>query len=496
LAEGRGKKKGKMLDIHFKKGLSMKSFLVTFQRLLANNELWQDILSVIRGESTESRVMKLIFIDMRKESWGLILLCLINFSIEAQFKNIKLAEQVDGAYPPLEPSIAINHRDANNIVAGVVLDRAIYTKDGGLTWKESKLTSPFGVYGDPAVISDSKGDMYYFHLSDASGKGRSHDEWLDRIVCQRSEDGGATWDEGESIGLNSPKDQDKPWPAVHPRKQNLYVTWTQFDKYGVKDSTCHSNILFSMSTSAGKKWSKPVQINQYSGDCVDDDNTTEGAVPAVSEDGKVYIAWANKEIIYFDRSFDGGQLWLSNDLALTRQVGGWSMDIPGINRCNGMPLLMIDNSRGSYHGSLYIVWADQRNGVDDTDIWMIRSINKGDNWTEPQRINQDGPGKHQFLPWMAIDQTTGYVYVVYYDRRNYDDNQTDVYVASSSDGGNHFTEKKISETPFVPSEKKFFGDYNNISAHKGIVAPIWTRMDSERTSVWTAIIKEAELIKK
>ena len=77
-----------------------------------------------------------------------ILLCLGSFAASAQFKNIKLAEQRDGVYPPLEPSITINKKDPNNIVAGIVLDRAVYTKDAGLTWQESILKSPYGVYGD------------------------------------------------------------------------------------------------------------------------------------------------------------------------------------------------------------------------------------------------------------------------------------------------------------------------------------------------------------
>ena len=432
-----------------------------------------------------------------------ILLCLGSFAASAQFKNIKLAEQRDGVYPPLEPSIAINKKDPNNIVAGIVLDRAIYTKDAGLTWQESILKSPYGVYGDPAVISDSKGNIYYFHLADPSGKGRSDDAWLDRIVCQKSEDGGATWTSGSSIGNNPSKDQDKQWPAVHPKKDYVYTTWTQFDKYGSTDSTCHSNIMFSMSTSGGKKWSDAVQINQYSGDCVDGDNTTEGAVPAIYLDGKIFVAWANKNKIYFDRSYDDGNRWLQNDIVIADQPGGWEMDIPGLSRSNGMPVLMIDNSPSRYHGSLYLVWADQRNGENDTDIWFMRSGNRGDNWTTPMRVNKDLPagqagekGKHQFLPWIAVDQATGYLYVVYYDRRNYDDLQTDVYLAYSTDGGSTFTESKISESPFVPSESKFFGDYNNISAHKGVIAPIWTRMDDGRTSVWTAVIKDTDLLKK
>ena len=132
-------------------------------------------------------------------------------SAEAQIKNIQIAVRKDGMrYSPVEPSIVINKRNPENIIAGVVLDRAIYTQDGGMSWQETQLQSPLGVFGDPALVSDSKGNIYYFHLADPSGQGRSHDAWLDRIVVQKSGDGGKTWDEGKTIGLNPPKDQDKP----------------------------------------------------------------------------------------------------------------------------------------------------------------------------------------------------------------------------------------------------------------------------------------------
>ena len=422
------------------------------------------------------------------------LLITAHFPGIAQFKNIKLTVEKNDTYPPVEPSIAINHKNPLNIVAGVVLDRAIYTMDGGATWSETKLESPYGVYGDPALISDVKGDFYYFHLANP---GTTESEgWLERIVCQKSTDGGKTWSTGTSIGYNPPKDMDKAWPAVDPKSDQICVTWTQFDKYGLKDPNCQSTILFSKSTNGGKKWSDPVEMSQTQGDCIDDDNTAEGAVPAIGTDGKMFVTWANQGIIFMDRSYDEGKTWLHNDMALTKQKGGWSMDIPGINRCNGMPVLMIDNSKSIYRGSLYLVWADQTNGEDDTDIWFMRSINHGDNWTQPERINKDDSRKHQFFPWMAVDQATGYIYIVYYDRRAYDDFRTDVYLAYSTDGGNNFNELKISEAPFLPSSEKFFGDYNNIAAHKGIIAPIWTRMDEGKTSVWTAIIKQEELIKK
>ena len=89
---------------------------------------------------------------------------------------------------------------------------------------------------------------------------------------------------------------------------------------------------------------------------------------------------------------------------------------------------------------------------------------------------------------LTIDQTTGYLYTLFYDRRNYSDSQTDVYLAVSKDGGITFENHKISESPFTPLSYVFFGDYINISAHQGVVRPIWTRYENGQLSVWTAII--------
>lgn len=423
-----------------------------------------------------------------------VLLMIAQVEAIAQFKNIQLAEQSLENRPMVEPSIAVNSKNRKNIVAAYSLDKIKYTMDGGATWEETTVTSPYGVYGDVVLECDAKGTFYFFHLSDPSGDGRSNEAWLDRIVCHQSHDGGKTWDEGKSIGHNPPKDQDKPWAAIHPKNGNIAVTWTQFDKYGSKDSTCHSNILYS-SSSNGKKWSTPVQLNLEPGDCIDSDNTTEGAVPAIGIDGRIFVAWSNGGTIYLDRSYDDGNTWLRYDVPIAKQIGGWDMEIPGLGRANGMPIIRVDNSDTKYRGVLYLLWADQGRGETNTDIWFMRSTNHGDNWTVAATINQDETETHQFMPWMTVDQTTGYIYIVYYDRRDYDDNQTDVYLAYSSDGGYSFKEKKISESPFMPTADKFFGDYTNISAHNGIIAPVWTRMDNGKTSIWTTIIKQEDLIK-
>ncbi len=414
-------------------------------------------------------------------------------SYAQQFENIVLDTDDGITRRPCEPSVAINLKDRDNIVGAAILDRAYISTDGGKTWTNTQLSSPHGVYGDPVVISDTKGDFYYFHLSDPTGENWASEEILDRIVCQKSEDGGQTWSEGESIGYNHPKDQDKEWAVVDLKTNNIYTTWTQFDEYNSEDPNCQSNILFSESKNGGKKWSDPIQLNQYAGDCKDDDKTVEGAVPAVGPDGQLMVAWAYDSKIYLDRSFDKGKTWLRFDIEVINQAGGWALDIPGLNRSNGMPILVCDNSDTRYRGSLYLNWSDQSNGKNDTDIWFMRSFNFGDSWEPVVRVNDDESGKHQFLSWMTVDQSTGYIYIVYYDRRAHEGLETDVYLAYSMNGGRSFENIKISESSFSPSEDKFFGDYLNVAAHDGRIVPIWTRVDDGKTSIVTTIIEQEDL---
>jgi Neuraminidase (sialidase) len=199
-----------------------------------------------------------------------------------------------------------------------------------------------------------------------------------------------------------------------------------------------------------------------------------------------------------DRSLDGGTTWLDKDLRVAQIQGGWDTDVRGFNRSNGMPVTKVDRSDGPNSGRIYVNWTDNRNGLDDQDVWLVYSDDLGLSWTDPMRVNDDPPGAQQFFTWMDVDDVTGFVHIVYYDRRkaaakypnpivrpSWD---TEVYVASSSDGGATWRNLLVSEKSFHPQEKMFFGDYNNISAYGGKVRPIWTRNDNGVLSIWTAFM--------
>ena len=312
------------------------------------------------------------------------------------------------------------------------------------------------------------------------------------MVCQRSKKlKGKFKHQGHTIANG--KFHDKEWVALNPTNNNLYMTWTQFDAYDSDDPKDFSHIVFSKSADGGMTWSNPVQISNVPGDCRDNDETAEGAVPAIGPNGEIYVSWARNDTIWFNCSFDDGKTWMAKETYLASQPVGWVIDIPGIYRCNGLPVTVCDLSTASTNGTIYVNWADQRNGIDDTDIWVAKSTDKGVTWSEPLKVNNDNSKNHQFLTWMTVDHATGYVYCVFYDRRNHTGNKTDVYLAVSTNGGESFENYKISETPFLPNPKIFFGDYTNISVHNGVIRPIWTRLHKGRISLHTALINQTDL---
>jgi hypothetical protein len=398
-----------------------------------------------------------------------------------QYQNVLIGSY----YYPNEPSIMISPKNPDIIVAGANTDIYYYSADGGLTWDEGYLSSPYGVWGDPCIIVDTAGSFYYFHLSNPpSGN------WIDRIVCQKSTDNGATWSDGTYMGLNGTKAQDKEWAVIDPATNNIYVTWTQFDAYGSSDPADSSLILFSRSTDGGETWSPAVRISKEGGNCLDSDSTVEGAVPAVGPEGEVYVSWAGPDGLIFTKSTDQGLSWPSENIFVTAIPDGWDYAIPGIYRANGLPVTCCDLSNSPYRGSIYINWSDQRNGLTDTDIFFVKSTDGGTTWSSPLRVNDDGPGKQQFFTWMTVDQANGDIYIVFYDRREHSDNLTDVYMAVSRDGGETFENKKISANSFFPGSSIFFGDYTNISAYNGRVRPIWLHMQIPTPDmfIYTALI--------
>ncbi|MBK8779011.1 MAG: hypothetical protein IPO25_17010 [Saprospiraceae bacterium] len=99
----------------------------------------------------------------------------------------------------------------------------------------------------------------------------------------------------------------------------------------------------------------------------------KGAVPAYGLHHQIYVVWAFDQKLWFDKSLDGGLTWLPRDQQIMDQIGGWSLDVPGLGRANGMPVTCTDLSINQYRGSIYVCWADLKNGEDNMDVWIMHS---------------------------------------------------------------------------------------------------------------------------
>lgn len=408
----------------------------------------------------------------------------------AQYQNVVISNQ----YMPNETSIMINPFNSDNIVAGsnnfynasISYSAYYYSANGGLNWSGGNLISNVAKpSGDPVVIVDTAGNFYFIQNAN----------WLipppnlDKFLIQKSTNGGMNWSEGTAFALNYPKMDDKPWGCVDFSnsiyRNNIYVTATLFDSYHSYSPNDSSNIYFYCSTDGGLSFTTGKRINKIAGNCVDSSATVEGAVPCTGPNGEIYTSWSGPLGIVFDRSTDGGNTWLNNDIFAAEQVGGWVGFYNISYHFNGFPVTACDISGGPYIGTVYINWVDQRNGANDQDVWLVKLTDRGDSWSQPKRVNNDPPGKNQFFTWMTIDRVTGYLYFVFYDKRAYSNFiSADVFVARSTDGGNTFENIKVNSS--AVNTTNYIGDYINISAYNNRIRPMWT--DNNGYKVVTAII--------
>ena len=412
---------------------------------------------------------------MKTKSCIFALALLLSVNLTAQNPNIQIGFSNEW---PNEPSVCMNPANPNQIIIGSVIDNYYTTDDGGLSWQHGIMTSSFGVNGDPVILADNSGNFYYFHLVPN----------LSRVVCHKKSGLLSPWTVESYTAVYEDYDIDKEWATYDPVTNNLYCSWTRFNTWGSSNPNDSTDIFLSKSTDGGLTWGEQKLISNIGGNATGGFGSVHGSYPATGPNGEVYIAWWSPAGLMFDKSTDEGETWLSTDINITGFPVQWIVGIPGIQTGVSFPVTACDRSNGPDHGTIYVNWTDKRNGSNDANIWIAKSTDGGTTWSSPIRVNDDGPGKHQFFNYITIDQVTGKVYVIYYDRRNYTDTRTDVYLAISENGGETFTNYKISDSPFIPYSTLFFGHYIGVSAHNDHVFATWMRMDAGELTIWGARI--------
>ena len=155
------------------------------------------------------------------------------------------------------------------------------------------------------------------------------------------------------------------------------------------------------------------------------------------------------------------------------------------------PNLAWDRSGGAHNGRAYLVWTQESpNGSDNTDTEVQHSDDNGTTWSAAVKVNDDHTVNSQYLPTIALDQTTGNLALSWYDTRNdlgkggsgdtdgipNDDFQ--IWGTYSRDGGATFAPNfRISTgTSNAIDANSFFdvGDFARSAFVSGTFWPVWS----------------------
>ncbi|PWU12669.1 MAG: hypothetical protein C5B50_20990 [Verrucomicrobia bacterium] len=368
----------------------------------------------------------------------------------------------------VEECIAINPVNPANLFASDTWAGAHrYSLDGGSTWHNSNISALPGSIGDVAATFDTFGNLFLTKFGPSES-----------IQVDLSTDGGASF---SLLYQTTATGNDQPKVATGPSsvagQKCVWITYTDPNNFIAVQGATVTGLGAVGSFSAS-------QTTSVIGDFGD---------VAVGPNGQVLVSFQDPlsgvgpDTINVNLDADGlGAATFGSVISASdTQVGGFT-DIPAQPQrsIDAEAKLAWDRTGGSHNGRVYLSYTDRPStSSDDTDIYVRYSDNNGSTWSSPVRVNDDpvGNGKSQFLPRIALDQTTGYIAVSFYDCRNSDNNDTAEYWASvSTDGGQTFmpnvkVSAGISSALVMAVANTYFdfGDYSGLTYHAGTFYPCW-----------------------
>jgi len=375
-----------------------------------------------------------------------------------------------------EPAIAVNPTNPQQVVA-VFQDNAhsAYSQDAGHSWKVAEGVDPknYRVSGDVSVAFDNQGHAFICYIAfDKLGTFNywAHGATRNGIFVRRSIDGGKTW-EADHIPV-----AEQPAAAGIPFEDKPYIVADN------SKSRYAGNLYIGWT-----RW-RLTDSQMVLSRSTDDGKTWSQPIEIDAHPGLPRDDNGAAEGFAGVVAPDGKlyAIWSQDNAIMltTSRDGGKTFSrarpvihtaptmfaIQTLERANGFPQIAIDPKSKR----LYVTWSDYRNG--DLDVFLASSDDGGKHWTAPVRVNNDPPhnGAEQFFQWLALDPVDGSINVVFYDRRGDPQNRKQIVaLARSTDGGHSFSNYAWNDEAFEASGV-FFGDYSGIAAYGSRVYGIWT----------------------
>lgn len=379
-----------------------------------------------------------------------------------------------------------------------------YSTNGGTTWLHSHIGMPGNMTFDPSIAADTSGNLYATCINDIAPN------WNPPVAVyiHKSANKGANWLQNVKVryyGPGSTRYLDKSWVTVDTHTtssytNNIYVVWQEDDLTNIPVS-----YIYFAKLDTGLNVSTPIQISE-SGRPTPYDNAP---VPAVAPNGDIYIAWLDSDV-----TIPQGQV--PGKIRLRKSTnGGSSFDGPGapgssatVASFTTVPKYPLGVGAGPYHqmsfpsiacdptnnNNVYIVYAadpDGAVGPDDGNVYFTRSNNGGATWSTPLIVNDDMTTHGQFQPWIDV-KPNGYIDVVWVDGRmgsTVPDTTLDIYMATSTDGGQSFqANQRVSDNSFsvslTPSGNVWIGEYPGLDVDSSTAYISWTGVQSGDPDIW------------
>ncbi len=350
------------------------------------------------------------------------------------------------------PTVVRNPLLPTNLVLTHRVDRPAFSAivhsslDAGATWAAMALPLPEGLdrpfAPDAAFAPDGTLFVSYVNLE---GPGNvPANLWV-----TSSKDGGRTFAEPVRVTgrltfqVRMAIDDDN----------TVHLTWLQANEVALFRLVGGPNpIVTSRSTDGGRTFTDPLVVS-------DPERERVGAAsPVIDAEGRLVVLYQDFKGDKRDFEFLEGPPWPDPfALVITRSGDGGKTFSRGLELESGLIparrflvfLPEFPSLAAGRDGSLYVAWADGRNG--DEDVLLRRSDDGGRTWTGAVRVNDNRlrDGTSQYLPRVAISPD-GRVDVLYLDRRGDRPNNvmTDAYLSISADGGKSFDSTRLSSRAF------------------------------------------------
>ena len=374
-----------------------------------------------------------------------------------------------------ESFVNVNPTNTNNLVAtsndpGTNSIFRAYSTDAGATWTRGTIATGVACC-DGQAAWDTFGNLFLVYINNS----------VSQINVILSTDGGATFSAPVTAG-NGSVDQ----PSIAVGNGSVWVDWNQNGSMVARGAPVTGLGTWGPFNA---QQTIPSATGSFGGIAV-------GPGPG---GGKVIVTYQNPTggqgpaTIYANVDADGlgaGGFGARITVSATN-VGGFDF-IPAQSErsVDAEAGLVWDATGGPFNNRIYLVYTDETvNENNDLDIMMRTSTDDGATWSAPVRVNDDATTRSQFLPYVALDPTTGTVAVGFHDCRNDNgvpgpggtnmipNDDAEYYGTFSTDGGVTWAPNRRLSGGFSNATASGngidFGDYVGLDARAGKLYTLW-----------------------